>query len=262
MTAATPGLIVERLDSILILTINRAHCRNAIDTLTSAAIDEQMSLAESDPAIGAVILTGAGDIAFCAGMDMKEAARIGPGHGLIPGRGFAGITERQRTKPLIAAVNGIAVAGGLELALAADIIIAADHACFGLSEVKRGLFAFAGGIQRLARQIPRSMAMSMILTGDPVPAARMWQLGLVSDVVPGDRLRDHVIDYAQTILGHSWDAIANGKALYDMAVDMPISQGLLVGNAFGMATLSSAGSREGIAAFAEKRTVPYPRDRD
>ncbi|WP_439532150.1 enoyl-CoA hydratase-related protein [Polymorphobacter sp.] len=259
ITSPAPGLIVERQGGALLLTINRPTRRNAIDAATSQSISAHIDEAEADPGIGCVILTGAGDIAFCAGMDLKEAAVIGAGQGLIPGRGFAGITERQRTKPLIAAINGIAVAGGFELALASDIIIAADHAQFGLSEVKRGMFAFAGGIQRLARQIPRSAAMSIILSGEPIPASRLFDLGVVSELVPADQLRARALAFAQAMLANSWDAIQNGKQLYDMAVDMPIPEALRVGKAIGLATLTSADTREGIAAFADNRTADFQR---
>ncbi|AUW59574.1 enoyl-CoA hydratase [Sphingobium sp. SCG-1] len=253
------GLIVERHGPVLLLVIDREARRNALDAATSAAIDRQIGAAEADESIGAIIITGSGDRAFCSGMDMKEAAEIGVGHGLIPGHGFAGITERRRTKPLIAAVNGFAVAGGFEIALACDIIIAADHAMFGLSEVKRGLFAFAGGVQRLARQVPRSAAMSIIMTGEPVPAARMYELGVVSEVVPADQLRQRALDLAQAMLQNSWEAIRNGKLLYEMAADMPVEQGLRYGAAFGRATLQSADSREGIAAFSEGRDANFDR---
>src|SRR3546814_17035787 len=116
-------------------------------------------------------------------MDLKEAARTGPGHGLLPGRGFAGLTEGSRSKPVIAAVNGAAVAGGFEIALACDIIVAADHAVFGLPEVKRGMFAFAGGVRRLARLVPRHTAMKGILKGGPLPAARIPARGGVAPLV-------------------------------------------------------------------------------
>ena len=251
------GLKVERRGAILLLTINRPERRNALDAATSRAIDHWIGVAEEDSAIGATILTGAGDRAFCAGMDMKEAAGIGAGHGLIPGRGFAGITERSRKKPLIAAVNGFAVAGGLEISLACDIVFAAEHAMFGLSEVKRGLFAFAGGIQRLARQVPRSVGMSMILTGEPVTAQRMYELGVVSEVMPLDALLPRTIAMTEAMLENSWDAIRNAKLLYDLVADMPIDQALRAGNAFGMATLQSGSSREGVQAFAERRAADF-----
>ena len=138
----TSGLIVERHGAVCLLTINREHARNSLDAATSQAMDEAITAAEADPDLGATIVTGTGDRAFCAGMDLKEAERIGAGHGLIPGRGFGGITERQRNKPLIAAINGAAVAGGFEIMMACDLVFAAEHAVMGVSEVKRGLFAF------------------------------------------------------------------------------------------------------------------------
>lgn len=254
------GLLVERHGGVLLLTINRPDRRNAIDAATSRAIDREIDCAEADPAIGCVILTGAGDLAFCAGMDLKEAVVSGAGHGLIPGRGFAGLTQRQRTKPLIAAINGIAVAGGFEIALAADIIIAADHAEFGLSEVKRGMFAFAGGIQRLARQMPRAAAMSIILSGEPVPAARLHQLGIISEIVPANQLRVRTLAFAKAMLANSWQAIMNAKQLHDMAVDMPIPEALRVGMVLGQATLATADTREGIAAFNERRAAGFAAD--
>ncbi|MFC6437123.1 enoyl-CoA hydratase-related protein [Novosphingobium resinovorum] len=171
------GLIVERRGAVCLLTIDREDARNALDAATSHAMDEAISAAEADPAVGAMIVTGAGNRAFCAGMDLKEAERIGAGHGLIPGRGFGGITERRRSKPLIAAINGTAVAGGFEIMMACDMVFAAEHALMGVSEVKRGLFAFAGGIQRLAAQVPRATALAMIMTGELLPGAAALRTG-------------------------------------------------------------------------------------
>jgi enoyl-CoA hydratase len=251
------GLIVARHDSVCLLTINREHARNALDAETSHAMDQAITAAEADPAVGAVIVTGAGDKAFCSGMDLKEAARIGAGHGLIPGRGFGGITERRRTKPLIAAINGTAVAGGFEIMMACDMVFAADHALMGLSEVKRGLFAFAGGIQRLAAQVPRATALAMIMTGEPLPARRLYDIGVVTEVLAGAHLLERALEVTQAMLSHSWQAIRNGRELYELSVGMDINQALAVGNAWGKATLSSFDSLEGIGAFAEKRDASF-----
>lgn len=257
---AEPGLAVERRGRLLVLTIDRPARANALDAATSAAIDDAVEQAERDQGIGAVLLTGRGERAFCSGMDMKEAAEIGTGHGLIPGRGFAGLTERRRTKPLILAINGAAVAGGMEILLAADIVIATDHARFGLSEVKRGLFAFAGGIQRLAHAVPRATGLWMILTGETVDAARMLSLGLVSEVVPADRLMPRAIEVAELILSHDADAVRRAKMLFDSAADMPIDQALRFGRAYGEETLASAAGQEGVAAFAQGRSARFNPD--
>lgn len=251
------GLIVERHGAVCLLTIDRDHARNALDAATSRAMDAAITAAEADPQVGAVVLTGTGSRAFCAGMDLKEAERIGAGHGLIPGRGFGGITERRRTKPLVAAINGTAVAGGFEIMMACDMVFAAEHALMGLSEVKRGLFAFAGGIQRLARQVPRATALAMIMTGEPLPARRLYELGVVTEVVPGERLLARAMEVTQAMLANSWQAIANGRELFELSTGMDTAQALAVGNAWGKATLSSADSREGIAAFAQKREAGF-----
>jgi enoyl-CoA hydratase/carnithine racemase len=239
------------------LTISREDRRNALDAETSAALDAAVSDAENDASIGAVILTGAGQKAFCSGMDMKEAAQIGVGHGLIPDRGFGGITQRRRSKPMIAAVNGAAVAGGFEIALACDFIFAADHAVFGLSEVKRGLFAFAGGVQRLARQLPRATALPMILTGETVTAERLYQLGVVTEVVPGGALLELAAEVTAAMLENSWPAIRNAKALFEASCDMPHDLSMHFGAQFGRATLDSQDSLEGVSAFAEKRQTSF-----
>lgn len=257
MDATIPGLVIERHGRLLILTIDRVHCRNALDARTSHAIDRAIESAEKDAGTGVVILTGAGTKAFCSGMDLKEAAALGAGHGLIPGRGFAGITERRRTKPLIVAANGTAVAGGFEIALAADLVIAADHALFGLAEVKRGMFAFAGGIQRLARAVPRATALAMILTGELICAQRAFTLGLVSEVVPGAALRARAMAVGEQLLGYDPETLRRAKLLHDMAADAPIDESLRFGRAFGEETLKSAATQEGIAAFGEGRPAKF-----
>ncbi|MEO0030843.1 MAG: hypothetical protein RIS94_601 [Pseudomonadota bacterium] len=248
-------LLVAQHGPVRLLTINRPHVRNALDAATSSALDAAITDAEADDATGAVIVTGTGPHAFCSGMDLKEAARIGPGHGLVPGRGFGGITERTRTKPLIACVNGGAVAGGFEIALACDMIFAADHATFGLSEVKRGMFAFAGGIQRLAGQVPRATALSLILTGEAVSARRLYELGVVTEVVPAENLEARCLDVVTAMLDNSWAAIRDGLKLYELAAGMDIATALRVGNAWGKAALTGREASDGIAAYVHDKTI-------
>ena len=247
---ADAGLTIERRGALLILTIDRDERRNALDSVTSAALDAAIEGGECDRDISVIILTATGERAFCSGMDMKEAAAIGPGSGLIPGRGFGGITERRRTKPLIAAINGAAVAGGFEIALACDIVIATDHSIFALAEVKRGMCAFAGGIQRLARMVPRQTALALILTGEPITAARMFELGLVSEVVPRGELRARAIALGETVAGYAQDGVRNAKLLHDLAADAAIDDSLRFGRIWGEATLGSDAIRAGIVAFA------------
>lgn len=250
---ADAGLTIERRGALLILTIDREERRNALDRATSAALDAAIEGGEQDPGISVIILTATGKRAFCSGMDMKEAAAIGPGSGLIPGRGFGGITERRRTKPLIAAINGAAMAGGLEIALACDIVVAADHALFALAEVKHGMFAFSGGIQRLARMVPRQTALALILTGEPIPAVRMLELGLVSEVVPRSDLQARAIAIGETIAGYPQDGVRNAKLLHDLAANAAIDESLRFGRAWGEATLGSDAIRAKIGSFAKEK---------
>jgi enoyl-CoA hydratase/carnithine racemase len=244
------GLRIERRGALMILTIDREDRRNALDSATSAALDQAVDEGERDPGVAVLILTAVGTRAFCSGMDMKEAAANGPGSGLIPGRGFGGITQRRRTKPLIAAINGAAVAGGFEIALACDIVIAADHAVFALAEVRHGMFAFSGGIQRLARMVPRQTALALILTGEPIGARRMVELGLASEVVPAAELLDRAIAIGEMIAAYPQEGVRNAKLLHDLAADAAIDDSLRFGRAWGEATLDGEAIRAGIAAFA------------
>jgi enoyl-CoA hydratase/carnithine racemase len=248
MSAAS--LRVERRGAVTLITIDREARRNALDRATSAALDAAIDAVEQDSDVAVAVLTGAGTRAFCSGMDLKEAADLGAGTGLVPGRGFGGITERRRRKPLIAAVAGTAVAGGFEIALACDIVIAADHALFGLAEVKRGMFAFAGGVQRLARAVPRQTALSLILTGELATAERLYALGLVSEVVPAADVVPRALAVAEMIAGHPQEAVRNAKLLHDLAADAAIDDSLRFGRAWGEATLGNAETQAGIAAYA------------
>ena len=174
----------EVIDRIATITLDRPARRNAIDAATTAALRAAMDRFERDPEALVAILTGSGDRAFCAGMDLKAFA-AGEGPAILEGPGgFAGFTHYPRTKPCIAAVNGAALAGGCEIVLSCDLVVAADHARFGLPEVTRGLFAASGGVLRLPRLIPRARALELLLTGDVIDAATAFELGLINKVVP------------------------------------------------------------------------------
>lgn len=242
--------MLTRQGAVAIVTLTRPERRNAVDAATSRLVDRLLREVEADADVGAVILTGSGARAFCSGMDMKEAARIGAGHGLLPGAGFCGITERRIAKPLIAAVNGAAVAGGFEICLACDLVVAADHAVFGLPEVTHGMVAFTGGVQRLAQTLPRAAALEIILTGQSLPAARALELGLINRVVPGGDLMAEALALAETILANPWSAIAEARALHDLSRDMTLDEAIALGHARADRLMRSADSTAGIAAYA------------
>lgn len=180
-------VLTELRDEVLIVTINRDERRNAIDPETSARLEEILNNAENDSKIRCIIITGAGERSFCAGEDLSAYDENG-GCQTIMAHGFAGITERVSTKPIICAANGTAVAGGLEIAVSCDLIVAAEHAKFGLSEVKVGLLATSGGLIRLPKLVPPKIAAEMCLTGKLISASRAYEIGLVNYVVPSDQV--------------------------------------------------------------------------
>ncbi|MET0455425.1 MAG: enoyl-CoA hydratase-related protein [Mycobacterium sp.] len=176
---------LTKRDRIAILTLDRPEIRNAIDRVDAEVIEESLDIIESDDSIWATIITGVGSV-FCSGANIKALAN-GGGPAKTERGGFAGLVARTRTKPLIAAVNGPALAGGCEIVLACDLVVASATAAFGLSEVKRSMVAAAGGLFHLPRSIPKNVAMEMAITGDPIDAERAHQLGLVNTVVePGE----------------------------------------------------------------------------
>lgn len=186
MAESFPTVRVERVDGVALVTLDRPAARNAIDVATAAALGAVVEQTEADPAIMAVILTGSGDV-FCSGADLKTVARGELNLLYTPAGGFAGFVGAKRAKPWIAAVNGLALAGGCEIALACDMIVASEDAAFGLPEVTRGLIAAAGGLVRLPRALPRRIAIEMIVTGARLPASRAAELGMVNRLAPAGR---------------------------------------------------------------------------
>ncbi|MEM1450659.1 MAG: enoyl-CoA hydratase-related protein [Planctomycetota bacterium] len=190
---------VESDGYLLIVTIDRPQVLNSLDEPSSIELGKVFDAYEQDDQHRVAIVTGAGEKSFCAGLDLK-AQSGNEGLPQWPMSGFAGLTERYGgTKPIIAAVNGIAAGGGFELALACDIVIAAENAKFSLPEARIGLAALAGGIHRLSRQIPLKHAMGMLLTGRAVPAAEGVQLGFVNEVVPQAELMETARKWAEKI---------------------------------------------------------------
>ncbi len=241
---------LEIEDGIAIVTIDRPEARNAINDAVAAGISAAMDALDSREDLRAGILTGAGGT-FCSGMDLK--AFLAGQLGLDASRGFGGLTGRPPEKPLIAAVEGYALAGGCELALACDLIVASREARFGLPEVKRGLAAAAGGLLRLPRQIPPRIAMEMILTGEPVTAERAAALGLVNRVAePGAALAT-ARELARSIARNGPLAVRMSKRVAVEAQDWSSAEMFERQKAITDPIMTSADAREGARAFAEKR---------
>ncbi|MGW1989498.1 crotonase/enoyl-CoA hydratase family protein [Embleya sp. NPDC001921] len=244
------SLLTAYRDGVAVLTLNRPQARNAVDVevtrLMAAAIDE----VEARSDISVIVLTGAGGT-FCAGMDLKAFAR--GEMPVLPGRGFAGLTERPPTKPLIAAVEGYALAGGFELVLAADLVVAARDAVFGLPEVKRGLVAAGGGVLRLPRTLPYQIAMEIALTGDPVDAATVHRFGLVNRLTePGEALSD-ALGLAARIAANGPLAVAASKRVVAKSAGWNDPDGFAFQREATDSVFRSADALEGARAFAEKR---------
>ena len=258
MTDPAPtSLRAEREDHVLVLTIDRPQARNAANADLATRMADALDDAEQDREIRCVVITGAGDAAFCAGADLK-----GIGRGEFPlaaGRehyGFAGITQHPTSVPLIAAVNGLALGGGAEVVLACDLAVAAESATFGLPEVKRGLIAAAGGVFRLPEQLPRKVAMRMMLTGEPIDAAEALRWGLVNEVVPAGQALDAALRLASAVAANAPLAVQASKRLAWGLVDgrIPREQQSWERNEAEMtAIVGSSDVQEGVLAFIEKR---------
>ena len=237
---------------VAIITLNRPEARNAVNAAVATGIENAIDAYEADPDLWAAIITANGK-AFCAGADLKEIA-AGKGASLRTERGgFAGIVARERTKPLIAAVAASALAGGTEIALACDIIIAADDTSFGLPEVKRSLVAAAGGLFRLPRAIGMAPALECILTGDPLPSRRAYELGMVNKICPADAVMDEAMKMADRICANAPLAVQASRTVAVRAfMDDDASLFKLGRDVFGKVA-ASEDFKEGPRAFIEKR---------
>ena len=240
---------VERVGAVTVITINRPERRNALDPATMAGIGRALVDAREHDAVRCVVLTGAGDKAFCAGMDLRAFAEGGISMDDLPKPGLEVLVEEIYPKPVIAAVNGAALAGGFEIMLACDLVVAADHAVFGIPEVKRGLVASGGGT-RLPRRVPLALALELGLTGDAVSADRARELGLVNRVVPAADVRAAALALAETIAGNGPLAVAATKELmWGEVAGTPRAEVL----ERAKPVFESEDAREGAIAFAERR---------
>jgi len=249
---------VVREGHIRIVTIDRPEARNAINRETRAGLEAAFTEFASDADAWLAVLTAAGDKAFSAGADLKEmdpAQRADPNY-VAPPFGF--ITRDFHTdKPIIAAINGAALGGGLELALACDLRVAADHAVLGLTEAKWALLPGGGGTQRLVRSIPRAVAMEMLMTGAPITAGRAYEVGLVNAVVPSAELMERTMELAQTIVNNGPLAVRAAKRAVDEGADGSLAEGLQLEQRLSKALFSTHDAAEGARAFAEKRPPAF-----
>jgi len=250
MTDTQPAVLTERRERVLVITINRPDQRNAVNAAVATGIAAAMDELDGEAQLSAGVITGAGK-GFCAGMDLK--AFVTGERPWAGDRGFAGITQRASVKPLIAAIEGFAVAGGLEVALACDLIVAARGARLGIPEVKRSLVAAGGGLLRLPRMLPRNVAMELALTGDPIGAERAHELGLVNRLAePGEAL-SVALELASAIAQNGPLALAASKRILNEALDWPDSEFFERQQAITEPVMASEDAREGATAFAEKR---------
>lgn len=244
------AVLVDVADGVMIVTLNRPKAKNAANRALAEGVAAAMDEMDSNDDIRVAVLTGAGGT-FCSGMDLK--AFVSGELPVVEGRGFGGLTEQTPRKPLIAAIEGYALAGGLELAISCDLIVAADNAKFGIPEVKRGLAAAAGGLVKLPRQIPKRLAMEMALTGDFVSAQRAYEMGLVNRVVEAGSALSAALELAATISANGPLAVATSKQVIVESEDWTTEDMWEKQQALVQSVFVSEDAIEGSVAFAEKR---------
>src|SRR6476660_6014574 len=243
-------VLVERHGAVQVITINRPEARNALNGAVAAGIRDAADELDADGALQVGVLTGAGGT-FSAGMDLK--AFLKGETPAIEGRGLCGITQTPPRKPLIGAVEGWALAGGFELLLACDLIVAAENARFGVPEVKRSLVAAGGAALQLPRRVPFNVALEMLLTGDPLTAARAAEVGLVNRLTPEGGALTGALELAATIAANGPLAVVASKAIARGAGDWTNASGWSEQAALIAPVFASEDAREGATAFAEKR---------
>ncbi len=245
-----PAVLTDVSDGVAVITINRPEARNAVNGEVARGIAEAVDAADASKDVQVLILTGAGGT-FSAGMDLKGfLSGDSPAFG---DRGFGGIVQRPPVKPVIAAVEGYALAGGFELVLACDLVVASEEARFGLPEVRRSLVAGAGGLLRLPRRIPYHLAMEIALTGEHFSASRLQQAGLVNELVPAGQALDAAKRLAARVALGGPLALAATKRVIIESADWPSAEAFERQGEIITPVFMSADAREGAMAFAEKR---------
>lgn len=239
---------------VALVRLCRPEARNAVNGAVAAALEAIVDATEADPEVWVVVLTGAAEgRVFCAGADLKEVS-AGRGDTLFTARGgFAGFVDAPRSKPWIAAVNGKALAGGCEIVLACDLVVAAEEAAFGLPEVTRGLIAAAGGLYRLPRALPRQLALELILTADTLPAAEAHRHGWVNRVVPADQVVAEALALAGRITRNAPVAVRESLRIARQAVDLGEAALRALSLQARGRVQATEDYREGPRAFIEKR---------
>ena len=246
-----PTIRYEKRDRVAVVTIDRPDAMNALTVEMLGALDAAFAEFEGDDDLWVAILTASGDRAFCTGMDLKEAIPL-----LTSGDelGYEDHTKRQFSdvfKPIIAAVNGHCIAGGMEMLAGTDLRVAAEHATFGLGEVRWGLVPAGGSHIRFPRQIPWALAMELLLTGDPIDARRAYEIGLLNRVVPADELMPTALKLAARICENGPLAVRTSKQI--AVRSLGLEAGFVLEKALAAKVFASDDAREGPRAFAEKR---------
>ncbi|KLL96460.1 MULTISPECIES: crotonase/enoyl-CoA hydratase family protein [Rhodococcus] len=254
-TPSEPAALYEKRGNVALITLNRPRALNAVNGALATAVGNHLEAANNDDDVRVVVITGAGR-AFCAGADLKALAAgedtSAEGH---PEWGFAGYVQHWSAKPTIAAVNGFALGGGTELVLASDLAVVDEEAKLGLPEVKRGLFAAAGGVIRMQQQIPRKVALELALTGEPITAAQGKELGLVNRVAPAGTALEVALELAEIIAANAPVAVRESKAMIHRTANSPDWEDAAWDanrNALKV-VFTSEDAMEGPRAFAEKR---------
>lgn len=244
-------ILTERRDGVLLITLNRPEARNAVNLALAEGMAAALDELDADPTLAVGVITGAGS-GFCAGMDLKAFA-AGEPRPWIAGRGFAGIVERAAATPLIAAVEGFAVAGGLEIALSCDLLVASRGAKLGVPEVKRSLVAVGGALLRLPQRLPQGIVAELALTGDPITAERAYELGLVNRVAEPGQAVEVAMELAAAMAANGPLALTATKEILIKGRDWPIDEFFARQRPIADPVLASEDAREGAVAFAERR---------
>ena len=256
---SAPLVLVERQGSAVWLTLNRPQAANALSRPLLASLRDELAKLAALPGLTAVVFAGAGDKAFCAGADLKErlGMTLAETHTFLDDLGAFASAIEAFPRPVVAAISGAAVGGGLEIALACDVRLAADNASMGLAEVRLAIIPGAGGTQRLARLCGIALAKDLILTGRRIDAATALQVGLVSQVVPAAGLKAAVARVCSDLAAAGPLALAQAKRAIDGGFGKPMDEALAIERACYEVVLASDDRNEGLRAFAEKRAAKY-----